>query len=142
MHNFNSLKAAISGLTNESIHRLKGCIWNKLSRASLNTFHCLSSIVDDVNNQTLLRHTQLFIEGTSKVALDESFGTIPYLGTFLTDITMFNTRYSNYIKQPDNGQSDRRLINFEKCAKQYEILMQMQLLQKNAIAALQQQQQQ
>lgn len=38
----------------------------------------------------------------------------------------------------DNG---KKLINFEKCSKQYEILMQMQLLQKNAIAALQQQQQ-
>ena len=74
------------------------------------------------------------------MALNESFGTIPYLGTFLTDITMINTRYSNYIKT-NNGQ-DKRLINFEKCAKQYEILMQMQLLQKNAIAALQQQQQQ
>lgn len=39
----------------------------------------------------------------------------------------------------DNG---KKLINFEKTCKQYEILMQMQLLQKNAIAALQQQQQQ
>lgn len=39
----------------------------------------------------------------------------------------------------DNG---KKLINFEKCCKQYEILMQMQMLQKNAIAALQTQQQQ
>lgn len=138
MRNFNSLKAIIAGLTNESIHRLKITVWNKLPRASMATFTHLSSIVDDVNNQTLLRHTQLFIEGTSKVSLEESFGTVPYLGTFLTDITMINTRYQNYIKM-DNG---KKLINFEKTCKQYEILMQMQLLQKNAIAALQQQQQQ
>ncbi len=44
-----------------------------------------------------------------------------------------------YPLQLDTG---KKLINFEKCCKQYEILMQMQLLQKNAIAALQQQQQQ
>jgi len=152
MRNFNSLKATIAGLTNESIHRLKSSIWNKLSRTNLSAFQCLSSVVDDVNNQTLLRHTQLFIEGTSKVALDESFGTIPYLGTFLTDITMINTRYANHLKtvasQPTSGEVEKaptekkKLINFEKCAKQYEILMQMQLLQKNAIAALQQQPQQ
>lgn len=91
-------QAIIAGLTNESIHRLKVTIWNKLPRASMSTFTYLSSIVDDVNNQTLLRHTQLFIEGTSKVSFEESFGTVPYLGTFLTDITMINTRYQNYIK--------------------------------------------
>lgn len=83
----------------------------------MSTFKWLSTIVDDVNNQTLLRHTQLIIEGTSKVRYDsnrlletrcdhncrassledESFGTIPYLGTFLTDITMINTRYPSYV---------------------------------------------
>ncbi|KAH9415808.1 Ral guanine nucleotide dissociation stimulator-like 1 [Dermatophagoides pteronyssinus] len=138
MRNFNSLKAIIAGLTNESIYRLKTTVWNKLPRNSITTFQNMSSIVDDVNNQTMLRHTQLFIEGTSKVSLEDSFGTVPYLGTFLTDITMINTRYENYIKT----EKGKKLINFEKCAKQYEILMQMQLLQKNAIAGLQQQQQQ
>ncbi|XP_054157717.1 ras guanine nucleotide exchange factor A-like [Oppia nitens] len=140
--NFNSLKAIIAGLTNESIYRLKLIVWSKLSRASISTFKWLSTIVDDVNNQTLLRHTQLIIEGTSKASLeDESCGTIPYLGTFLTDITMINTRYPNYIE----SQSDVKLINFEKCSQQYEILMQIQLLQKNVMAsltALQQQTQQ
>ncbi|UXI21438.1 hypothetical protein NH340_JMT07381 [Sarcoptes scabiei] len=136
MRNFNSLKAIIAGLTNESIYRLRNVIWAKLSRTTLSTFQNLSSIVDDVNNQTMLRHTQLFVEGTSKVSNEESFGTVPYLGTFLTDITMINTRHKNYIKL----ESGQKLINFEKCNKQYEILMQIQLLQKNAIAALQQHQ--
>jgi hypothetical protein len=40
---------------------------------------------------------------------DESFGTIPYLGTFLTDITMINTRYSSYI-QVKLKESDVQLI--------------------------------
>lgn len=60
-------KAIIAGLTNESIYRLKTTVWNKLPRNSITTFQNMSSIVDDVNNQTMLRHTQLFIEGTSKV---------------------------------------------------------------------------
>ncbi|KPM09546.1 ral guanine nucleotide dissociation stimulator-like protein 1-like protein [Sarcoptes scabiei] len=125
MRNFNSLKAIIAGLTNESIYRLRNVIWAKLSRTTLSTFQNLSSIVDDVNNQTMLRHTQLFVEGTSKVSNEESFGTVPYLGTFLTDITMINTRHKNYIKL----ESGQKLINFEKCNKQYEILMQIQLSQ-------------
>lgn len=54
-------------MTNESIYRLKTTVWNRLSRNSMTTFQNMSSIVDDVNNQTMLRHTQLFIEGTSKV---------------------------------------------------------------------------
>lgn len=54
-------------------------------------------MVDDVDNQTALRNT-LFNEGTSKVCLEECFGTVPYLGTFLTDITMINTRYPSHIK--------------------------------------------
>ena len=38
----------------------------------MSTFKWLSTIVDDVNNQTLLRHTQLIIEGTSKVRLESN----------------------------------------------------------------------
>ncbi|CAG2102009.1 unnamed protein product [Medioppia subpectinata] len=40
---------------------------------------------------------QAIIAGLRLLSLeDESFGTIPYLGTFLTDITMINTRYPSY----------------------------------------------
>ena len=97
--NFNSLKAIIAGLTNESIYRLKNTVWSKLSRSTSSTFKWLSSIVDDVDNQTLLRQTQLEVEGTAKVSLEEeSFGTIPYLGTFLTDLTFIDTKLSKYIE--------------------------------------------
>jgi len=138
MKNFNSLKAVIAGLTNEAIYRLKQTVWDRLTRPSQSTFKWLSTIVDDVDNQTLLRHTQLVIEGTAKINLeDESFGTIPYLGTFLTDLTMIDSRYPTYIQQDDSKQNkQRKLINFEKCSKQYEILMQIHLLQKNVQAAL------
>jgi ral guanine nucleotide dissociation stimulator-like 1 len=134
MKNFNSLKAVIAGLTNESVYRLKTLVWSRMSRTTMSTFKWLSTIVDDVNNQTLLRQTQLEIEGTAKVSLqEESFGTIPYLGTFLTDITVIDTKLPNYLHDK-NGE--KRLINIEKCSKQFEILTQIQLLQKNVKAAL------
>lgn len=135
--NFNSLKAIIAGLTNESIHRLKQLIWNKLDRNSLANFKLIASIVDDVNNQIVLRQTQLIVEGTAKMSIeDDSFGTIPYLGTFLTDLNMIDARYQSYVPSPKDETSKLKLINFEKCAKQFEILTQVQLLQKNVLASL------
>lgn len=135
--NFNSLKAIIAGLTNESIYRLKQVVWTKVDRTSLANFKTIASIVDDVNNQTVLRQTQLIIEGTAKMSIeDDSFGTIPYLGTFLTDLNMIDARYQNYVPSPRDETSKLKLINFEKCAKQFEILTQVQLLQKNVLASL------
>lgn len=107
------------------------------------SFKLLSSIVDDVNNQTVLRQTQLIIEGTAKMNIEEdSFGTIPYLGTFLTDLNVIDARYPNFVPSPQNDQLEDvkdpkiKLINIEKCAKQFEILTQVQLLQKNVLASL------
>lgn len=135
--NFNSLKAIIAGLTNESIYRLKNLIWSRISKANMANFKLLASIVDDVNNQTVLRQTQLVVEGTAKMNMDEdSFGTIPYLGTFLTDLNMIDARYPSYVPSPKDETSKLKLINFAKCAKQFEILTQVQLLQKNVIASL------
>ena len=134
MKNFNSLKAVIAGLTNESVYRLKNVVWSKLSRSTLSNFKILSSIVDDVNNQSVLRQTQLDMEGTAKVSLsEESFGTIPYLGTFFTDLTMIDSMFSTYIESKKSG---KKLINVEKCSKQFEVITQVQLLQKNIRAAL------
>lgn len=135
--NFNSLKAIIAGLTNEAIYRLKQVVWTKLDRTSLANFKIMASVVDDVNNQTVLRQTQLIVEGTAKMSIeDDSFGTIPYLGTFLTDLNMIDARYQSYITSPMDENCKLKLINFEKCAKQFEILTQVQLLQKNVLASL------
>lgn len=51
-----------------------------------------------------------------------SHGTIPYLGTFLTDLTMIHAAIPDAIG-PNN------LINFDKKRKEFEVLAQIKLLQ-------------
>lgn len=126
--NYNSLKAVISGLTNESIHRLKNVIWSKLGKTTLSNFKMLSSIVDDANNQSVLRQTQLEVTKSC----DNSFGTIPYLGTFFTDLTVMDSRFPSSL----TSKTGEKLINVEKCSKQFEIITQVQLLQKNVKVSL------
>lgn len=46
-----------------------------------------------------------------------SYGTIPYLGTFLTDLTMIDTAIPDTVS---NG-----LINFDKKRKEFEVLAQV-----------------
>jgi len=48
-------------------------------------------------------------------------GTVPYLGTFLTDLTMVDTALKDSTKDG--------LINFDKCRKEFELMTQIHMLQ-------------
>ncbi|MBN3319420.1 RGL1 protein, partial [Atractosteus spatula] len=135
--NFSSLRAILSALQCNSVYRLRKT-WEEVSRENFRIFHELSEIFSDENNHSLSREL-LIKEGTSKFATLEinpkraqkrhqqqremgvMQGTIPYLGTFLTDLVMMDTAMKDFL---DGG-----LINFEKRRKEFEVIAQIKLLQ-------------
>nr|XP_061804573.1 ral guanine nucleotide dissociation stimulator-like [Nerophis lumbriciformis] len=137
LKNFSSLRAILSALQCNAVHRLKRA-WEEVSRESFRTFRELSEIFSDDNNYSLSREL-LVKEGTSKFAtlemnpkraqrrhqqqrdLGVMQGTIPYLGTFLTDLVMMDTAMKDY--------TEGGLINFEKRRKEFEVIAQIKLLQ-------------
>nr|KAF6388561.1 hypothetical protein mMyoMyo1_016251 [Myotis myotis] len=117
-----------------SIHRLKKT-WEEVSRDSVRVFQKLSEIFSDENNYSLSREL-LVKEETSKFATLKMNpkraqkrpketgviqGTIPYLGTFLTDLGMLDTAMKDYLYG--------RRINFEKRRKEFKVIAQIKLLQ-------------
>jgi len=56
--------------------------------------------------------------------IDVIQGTVPYLGTFLTDLTMIDTALKVSTKDG--------LINFDKCRKEFELMTQIRMLQLSA----------
>ncbi|XP_076041612.1 ral guanine nucleotide dissociation stimulator-like isoform X2 [Oratosquilla oratoria] len=140
LKNFSSLKAIISGLQSNPIYRLKKT-WAAVAKEKMELYEELARIFSEDNNQ-LNQRELLMKEGTAKRAetvgthdrhlgkaiekltinpLAVSFGTIPYLGTFLTDLTMIDTAI------PDSVSDG--LINFDKKRKEFEVLAQIRLLQ-------------
>lgn len=140
MKNFSSLKAIISGLQSNPIYRLQKT-WQAVPKEKIELFEELARIFSEDNNQWTQREL-LMREGTAKFAdtvgendrqlqkvfqkqnnhtANISFGTIPYLGTFLTDLTMIDTAIPDTI-----GDG---LINFDKRRKEFEVLAQIKLLQ-------------
>uniref|UniRef100_A0A8C8JCW4 Ral guanine nucleotide dissociation stimulator n=1 Tax=Oncorhynchus tshawytscha TaxID=74940 RepID=A0A8C8JCW4_ONCTS len=137
LKNFSSLRAILSALQCNSLHRLKKT-WDEVSRENFRTFRELSEIFSDDNNYSLSREL-LVKEGTSKFAtlemnpkraqrrhqqqrdLGVMQGTIPYLGTFLTDLVMMDTAMKDF--------TESGLINFEKRRKEFEVIAQIKLLQ-------------
>nr|CAH7759876.1 unnamed protein product [Callosobruchus chinensis] len=138
--NFSSLKAIISGLQSNPIYRLQKT-WQAVSKEKIEVFDELARIFSEDNNQMAQREL-LMREGTAKFAdtvgendkhlqkvlqkqnnhiANISFGTIPYLGTFLTDLTMIDTAIPDTIADG--------LINFDKRRKEFEVLAQIKLLQ-------------
>lgn len=140
LKNFSSLKAIISGLQSNPVYRLQKT-WQALPREKVELFEELARIFSEDNNQWAQREL-LMREGTAKFAdtvgendkqLQKviqrqannsgniSHGTIPYLGTFLTDLTMIDTAI------PDTVYDG--LINFDKRRKEFEVLAQIKLFQ-------------
>ncbi|XP_060707087.1 ral guanine nucleotide dissociation stimulator-like isoform X1 [Hemiscyllium ocellatum] len=135
LKNFSSLYAIISALQSNPVHRLKKT-WEEIPREIFRSYNELSEIFSEENNYSQSREL-LIREGTSKFAtLDKKHpkrlkdhkapnvvqGTVPYLGTFLTDLVMLDTAVKDYV---ENG-----MINFEKRRKEFEIIAQIKLLQK------------
>uniref|UniRef100_A0A8L0DTG5 Ral guanine nucleotide dissociation stimulator n=1 Tax=Oncorhynchus mykiss TaxID=8022 RepID=A0A8L0DTG5_ONCMY len=132
LKNFSSLRAILSALQCNSLHRLKRT-WDEVSRENFRTFRELSEIFSDDNNYSLSREL-LVKEGTSKFAtlemnpkraqrrhqqqrdLGVMQGTIPYLGTFLTDLVRV---YLYLSLDPVASSVHFGLINFEKRRKDF-----------------------
>ncbi|XP_026559048.1 ral guanine nucleotide dissociation stimulator-like 1 isoform X1 [Pseudonaja textilis] len=141
LKNFSSLRAIVSALQSNSIYRLKKS-WACVAKDRTLMFEELSEIFSDHDNYLTSREL-LMREGTSKFAnLDSCVkenqkrtqrrlqlqkdmgvmqGTVPYLGTFLTDLTMLDTALQDYV---EGG-----LINFEKRRREFEVIAQIKLLQ-------------
>ncbi|KAM3873081.1 ral guanine nucleotide dissociation stimulator-like 2 [Diretmus argenteus] len=129
--NFSSLYAIVSALQNNPIHRLRRT-WQETDREAIRRYEELSEIFSEKDNYSQSREL-LKEEGTSKFAnLDNrlnnrrltgsnAHGTVPYLGIFLTDLTMLDTAVKDRL---DNGY-----INFDKRRREFEVLAQIRLLQ-------------
>ncbi|XP_030606538.1 ral guanine nucleotide dissociation stimulator-like 2 isoform X2 [Archocentrus centrarchus] len=129
--NFSSLYAIVSALKSNPLHRLRKT-WHDTDREALRKYEELSEIFSDKDNYSQTREL-LKEEGTSKFAsLDNRLnnrylnksnaqGTVPYLGIFLTDLTMLDTAVKDRL---DNGY-----INFDKRRREFEVLAQIRLLQ-------------
>ncbi|VDN22384.1 unnamed protein product [Gongylonema pulchrum] len=108
---------------------------------SVSQFRELASIFDADDNGEERRARQILEEeGTAKssplrrpqliqncrrtksdVNLAESQGTVPYLGTFLTDLAMIDHANPDF--------TDEGMINFEKRRKEFEIIAKIRLFQ-------------
>ncbi|XP_014204079.1 ral guanine nucleotide dissociation stimulator isoform X2 [Copidosoma floridanum] len=140
LKNFSSLKAIVSGLQSNPIYRLEKT-WQCIPREKHEVFRELERIFSEENNawtqRELLmkegtakfadtagrsdRHLQKILQKQNTSAGNISYGTIPYLGTFLTDLTMIDTAIPDTIADG--------LINFDKRRKEFEVLARIRLLQ-------------
>jgi hypothetical protein len=83
LHNYNSMKAVISGLQSQAIYRLKRS-WNHVTSKRKKKFEKLSNLLCDLNNVELLKHEM-------SVNLQSDVCCIPYLGWLLTNIMHWQT---------------------------------------------------
>ncbi|XP_059190552.1 ral guanine nucleotide dissociation stimulator-like 1 [Centropristis striata] len=129
LKNFSSLRAILSALQSNAVYRLKKT-WAAVSRESTASFDHLCETFPDEN--CVLTSREILVEdGThpdgsatpSSVSRQTTFssGVVPYLGTYLTVLTMLDTALTDTV---EGG-----LINFEKRRREFEILSQIRQLQ-------------
>uniref|UniRef100_A0A8D2LFW2 Ral guanine nucleotide dissociation stimulator like 3 n=1 Tax=Varanus komodoensis TaxID=61221 RepID=A0A8D2LFW2_VARKO len=135
LRNFSSLHAILSALQSNSIYRLKRT-WAAVNSS---IFRKLSQIFSEDNNHLNCREILLQVKkkelykelaqsrhsvpGLLKHTCSLLAPTIPYLGTFLTDLIMLDTALPDFV--------EGNLINFEKRRKEGAILSQIQQLQES-----------
>uniref|UniRef100_A0A1A8RJF7 Ral guanine nucleotide dissociation stimulator-like 3a n=1 Tax=Nothobranchius rachovii TaxID=451742 RepID=A0A1A8RJF7_9TELE len=136
LKNFSSLRAILSALQSNAVYRLKKT-WAAVSRESTNTFDQLCETFPDENcvltSRGVLVEDGSHPEGSAAQSyksarvcsesrhMSFSSGIVPYLGTYLTVLTMLDTALTDSV---EGG-----LINFEKRRRECEILSQIQQLQ-------------
>ncbi|XP_033501192.2 ral guanine nucleotide dissociation stimulator-like 3b [Epinephelus lanceolatus] len=136
LKNFSSLKAILSALQSNAVYRLRKT-WAAVSRDSMATFDNLWETFPDEN--CVLTNRELLVEDGGQAAtvdnispkiskrcpisrqMSTSSGVVPYLGTYLTVLTMLDTAL------PDTVEGG--LINFEKRRREFEVLSQIRVLQ-------------
>ncbi|KTG40115.1 hypothetical protein cypCar_00001414 [Cyprinus carpio] len=137
LKNFSSLRAILSALQSNAVYRLKKT-WAAISRESMAAFNLLCDTFPDEN--CVLVNREILVEEGNQAAdadtqnasksprlspaskhMTPSSGEVPYLGTYLTVLTMLDTALS------DNVEGG--LINFEKRRKEFEILSQIRQMQ-------------
>ncbi|XP_068193722.1 ral guanine nucleotide dissociation stimulator-like 1 [Antennarius striatus] len=135
LKNLSSLKAILSALQSNAVYRLRKT-WALVSRDSMATFDNLLETFPDEN--CVLTNRELLVEDGGQAAvgnvspkvskqcrilrqMSSSSGVVPYLGTYLTVLTMLDTALPDTVK---GG-----LINFEKRRREFDVLSQIRVLQ-------------
>ncbi|KAM6972449.1 ral guanine nucleotide dissociation stimulator-like 1 [Aplochiton taeniatus] len=134
LKNFSSLRAILSALQSNAVYRLKKT-WAAVSKEYIASFDLLCETFPDEN--CVLTSREILVEDDSQPEdnvvsespklcpmsgqMSSTSGIIPYLGTYLTVLTMLDTALTDIV---EGG-----LINFEKRRREFEILSQIQQLQ-------------
>lgn len=144
LKNFSSLKAIVAALESEDIYRLQR-VWSLVPPSKQEAFRELARIFSGDEGQITCRELMLK-EGAAKFAdtagendrhLQKAMqrqgssntvmqGTVPYLGIFLTDLTMMDAAL------PDVVGGEQQLLNFDKRRREFRVLAQIKLLQSAA----------
>ncbi|KAM3865379.1 ral guanine nucleotide dissociation stimulator-like 1 [Diretmus argenteus] len=135
LRNFSSLRAVLSALQSNAVYRLKKT-WAAVSRECMTSFDHLCETFPDEN--CVLTSREFLVEDGSQPEenatpgsksspklcpkqMTSTSGIVPYLGTYLTVLTMLDTALTDTV---EGG-----LINFEKRRREFEILSQIRQLQ-------------